>query len=439
MSANRIDRINRIMFHQLEAADKADHPNIMVYMDESDVKRWFFLVTNLPGPYAGGEYIFRLTAPVTFPQQPPEFQFLTPNGVFELGGKICISIGEFHATDAAGKTGAYGWRSALGMIGFAREVVNGMIAPDYLGGGIRVRNDPPAVKARHAAASEAYNREHHAELMGRFSDFETAHPERTVVRFRQMWRAATAAAATDFAAVMLESLPPLFADAFGPEAWRVLAGSLGRVAEIPDVPLDRLVPMGFRVNGRALILLVADRLREALAEREPAVRHALVLALHARILWEVAGDPAQNPDGRGPWVALFREAYAGFLAVLPGVCGGACRESVPDATAKVGAAPSAFPRLHADLARFLRTQDIDDKARLGKIFAARALAEAAEAPAEPEAESKDDGTGAAAAQVAALSLEAGGGAPAPPPADAVGDQDGGGSLDDYVAGLLDDL
>lgn len=428
MSANRLARI---MLYQLKAANGADHPNIMVYMDESDAKRWFFLVTNLPGPYAGGEYIFRLTAPNTFPQKPPEFHFLTPNGVFELGGKICISIGEFHATDAAGETGAYGWRSALGMIGFAREVVNGMIDPDYLGGGIRVRNDPPAVKARHAAASEAYNRKHHAKLMGHFRDFEMTHPEHKVVRFRQMWRAATAAAATDFAAVMLESLPPLFADAFGPEAWGVLAGSLGRVAKTPDAPLGQLVPMGFRVNGRALILLVADRLREALAEREPAVRDALVLALHARILWEVAGDPAQNPDERGPWVAQSREAYADFLAILPGVCGGACRESVPDAMAKVGAAPSAFPRLHADLARFLRTQDIDDKARLGKIFAARALAEAA-------AESKDasgDGTGAATAKVAALSLE--GGVGAPPPAAAPGDD--GSGLDDYVAGLLDDL
>ena len=424
-------RLARIMMFQLKAANKADHPNIMVYMDESDVKRWFFLVTNLPGPYAGGEYIFHLAAPDTFPQKPPEFHFLTPNGVFELTGKICISIGEFHASDAAGKTGAYGWRSALGMIGFAREVVNGMIDPDYLGGGIRVRNDPPATKARLAAASEAHNRKHHAKLMGHFHNFEDMHPEHTVVRFRRMWRAAASAASTDFKTAMLESLPPALADAFGPEGWALLAESLGYACTIPDIPAGQLVAMGFRVSGRDVVARVSDRVREALAEREPAIRRVLILALHARVLWELSAGDA--PD-RDTWLARFREAYNAFAAGLPSVCGGACAESVPDAMGKVGLAPAALPNLHADLARFLRTQDIDDKARLGKVFAVRALAEAAEAPVLEEAKAPEDpdlGACASAAsgdvvaaQVATLTLD--------PPEGADG------SMDDYLDELLGD-
>lgn len=419
MSANRLARI---MFYQLKAANEADHPNIMVYVDESDVKCWFFLVTNLPGPYAGGEYIFRLTAPATFPLKPPEFEFLTPNGVFELGGKICISIGEFHANDAAGKTGAYGWRPALGMIGFAREVVNGMLVPDNLGDGIRIRNDPPATKAGHAAASEAYNRQHLAELVGHFQAFEAAHPDHKVVRFRRMWRAAAAASAADFASAMLSSLPPVFADAFGETGWAILAESLGYAAQIPDIPADQPAPKGFRVNGRAVILRVADRIREALVEREPPVRLALIRALNARILWEIASAPG---PGRAPWIDKFRAAYKDFLESLPGVCGGACQESVPGAMAKVGASPAALPKLHADLARFLRSQDIDYKARLGEFFAARALAEAAEAPVEEEKEAPQPSEAAGVVFVATPAI----GDPAPAAND----------LDGYVAELLDDL
>jgi ubiquitin-protein ligase len=370
-------RISTVMAHQLKAAHKADHPNLMVHMDETDVKLWHFLVTNLPGPYAGGEYIFRLVAPDMFPQKPPEFHFLTPNGVFEPGGKICISIGEFHAGDAAGKTGAYGWRSALGMIGFAREVVNGMIDPAYLGGGIRVHDTPPATKARLAAASGAHNRSRHAELVGHFHDFEKMHPEHRVVAFRRMWRAADSAAATDFKSEELESLPPVLADAFGPEGWALLSESLGYACAIPEASAAQLVSMGFRVSGRDVTTLVAARIREALGEREPAIRHVLILVLHARILWELAAGDA---PGKESWIRRFQEAFAAFAAGLPGVCGGACAKTVPAAMAAVGLAPAALPALHADLSCFLRAQDIDKKARLGKVFAARALAEAATAP-----------------------------------------------------------
>ena len=84
------DRIARVMLFQLKAALKADHPNLMVYVDESDVQSWFFLVTNLPDPYVGGEYIFQLEAPNDFPTRPPKFQFLTPNGVFKPGAVVLI-------------------------------------------------------------------------------------------------------------------------------------------------------------------------------------------------------------------------------------------------------------------------------------------------------------------------------------------------------------
>ena len=37
------------------------------------------------------------------------------------------SVGEFHHDDAPGPDGAHGWRPALGMAGFAVQVVNGLV------------------------------------------------------------------------------------------------------------------------------------------------------------------------------------------------------------------------------------------------------------------------------------------------------------------------
>ena len=364
-------RFARIMACQHKAAVAADHPNLLVHMDEADMGIWTFLVTNLPGPYAGGEYLFRLTASPTFPQTPPVFEFLTPNGVFELGGSICISIGEFHARDAAGKAGSYGWRSVLGMIGFAREVVNGMVCPEHLGTGVRVANPPPSTKARLAAASEAFNAGHHAALMGAFRAFEVAHPGHAAVRLRAMWRAAAVAASMDFEAA--EDPGAALAAAFGPEGWTLLAESLGRAcAPGPAAP----------PGGRAVVRRVAPRVREALAERDPAVRHTLALALNARVLWELGvGDGA---DKRA-WRPRFRAAFDAFAAALPSACGGACATCVPAAMAAVGRAPAAFPGVHAELVLFLRAQDIDGKARAGKVFATRASAAAQAAAARAAA------------------------------------------------------
>lgn len=361
------DRLVRVMAYQYKAACGADHPNLIPLMNEADAKDWHFLVCNLPGAYAGGEYLFRLRAPEDFPTKPPEFSFLTPNGVFGPGGKICISIGEFHADNQAGKTGSYGWRPALGMIGFAREVANGMINPAFLGGGIRVLNDPFARKAQLAATSVAFNQNCHSGLLAEVAAFEAAHPDYKAVRHRKMWRAAAAIANADFTTTPLESLPANLADAFG-DLWAPLESGVVYLASIPDLPFAQLEPMGFPASGRAVLEKAEELIREAALERDESVRKVLVFALRARLLWE-----SRSPEGP--------EAFAAFLELLPGVCGGASAASVPDAFARVAAAPAAFPRVHGDLSRFLRTEDIDEKARRGKVLAARALAEAAVAAA----------------------------------------------------------
>lgn len=394
------------MQYQFKAALEADHPNLIPLMSEHNVKVWHFLVVNLPGPYAGGEYIFRLTAPDAFPQKPPEFVFLTNNGVFEPGGKICISIGEFHANDAPGASGSHGWRAALGMAGFAREVVNGMIDPGYLGGGIRVRNDSPAKKARMAGESVAWNQKKHADLVAQFREFEKAHPDHKAVRGLRLRRAAQEAIKTNFETADLESLAPLLAEAFG-DSWPKLSPGLSYLTEIPDAPASQLASMGFPVGGRAVLCRVAGQLREVLAEYEPPIRDALCLALHARVCWEVySGAPADQRHRFGEWHRRFTDAYKEFLEALPGVCGGASAVIVPDAMALLLEKASVLPAVHGDLSKFLRTQDIDEKARLGKAFAAKTASAAAAAAnddvaasASAEATAADDASAAATADL----------------------------------------
>lgn len=41
-------------------------------------------------------FLGRIIFPADYPFKPPNIYFLTPNGRFELGKKICLSITSFH-------------------------------------------------------------------------------------------------------------------------------------------------------------------------------------------------------------------------------------------------------------------------------------------------------------------------------------------------------
>ena len=128
-----MSKLPLILMNQYNKALKANNPNLITYVDENNLTIWYFLIKGLKDtPFEGGEYIFKLKAPDQFPHKPPSFEFCTPNGVYDIGGKICISVGEFHANDKPGSTGSYGWRPSLGMYGFANEVLNGLINYKFL-------------------------------------------------------------------------------------------------------------------------------------------------------------------------------------------------------------------------------------------------------------------------------------------------------------------
>jgi ubiquitin-protein ligase len=158
----------RKLNNQYRAALREDSPYVLFLPSEENTDLWFVLVLNLDYPYRGGEYIFRLKFKDTFPHHPPSLSCLTPNGVYQdNGGPICISIGEFHANGQ----GSYGWRPALGARGFVREVVNGLLCPDELGGiGLLGKSDKK-VRQKYADASVNHNWEKCPEVMAAFERY----------------------------------------------------------------------------------------------------------------------------------------------------------------------------------------------------------------------------------------------------------------------------
>lgn len=178
-----MSRLGKVLAAQYKNMMENPSPHLLVYLDEADIRIWYFLICGLDKPFQLGEYIFKLTAPDDFPQKPPSCEFYTANGVFEPGGPICISIGEFHADDFhATAHGAYGWRASLGMKGFAMQVVNGMICNDSLGSGIRIQKTTVLEKTTLALQSRSKNMRSLSNMYRTFESFITANPENLAVK-----------------------------------------------------------------------------------------------------------------------------------------------------------------------------------------------------------------------------------------------------------------
>lgn len=64
---------------------------------EDNLFEWHFTVRGPPdSEFAGGRYHGRITLPPEYPMKPPSIILLTPNGRFELGKKICLSMSAHH-------------------------------------------------------------------------------------------------------------------------------------------------------------------------------------------------------------------------------------------------------------------------------------------------------------------------------------------------------
>eukprot|EP01023_Acetabularia_acetabulum_P022690 TRINITY_DN2229_c0_g1_i4.p2 TRINITY_DN2229_c0_g1~~TRINITY_DN2229_c0_g1_i4.p2 ORF type:complete len:270 (-),score=48.21 TRINITY_DN2229_c0_g1_i4:803-1612(-) len=64
---------------------------------EDNIFEWFFVIRGpVDSEFEGGFYHGRIILPAEYPFKPPSFIMLSPNGRFEVGKKICLSISEKH-------------------------------------------------------------------------------------------------------------------------------------------------------------------------------------------------------------------------------------------------------------------------------------------------------------------------------------------------------
>jgi ubiquitin-protein ligase len=147
-----------IMQAQFKKAVSEPNEHIKFMMSDRP-NLWYILIGNFNGnedEFEKGAYLVRMIAPADFPFNPPRFYFMTPNGVYEVEKKVCINIGEYHKDQ---------YRAALGMAGFASQLVSGMIGWRELGNGINIVHTDAKKKRAMALDSARYNAEKHGQLI----------------------------------------------------------------------------------------------------------------------------------------------------------------------------------------------------------------------------------------------------------------------------------
>ena len=164
---------------QLKKVIRDDNPYYTCCLDTDDVTLWYVLVANLPEPYIGGRYLFKIIIPDNFPDSPPSLVALTPNGLMELGGKICVSLGEFHSNDhyRTNNKGQYGWVPSLGISGFILQgVVNALLSFGDNEKGVRLNNQSNSIKNTLAKQSKEYNVTYNKGILDLFSIHQECFP-----------------------------------------------------------------------------------------------------------------------------------------------------------------------------------------------------------------------------------------------------------------------
>lgn len=106
----------------------------------------------------GAEYLCVFIFPLEFPFKPPEFQFLTPNGIYDMDTHPCVTIGSYHAD---------GYKAAGGIYDFIRAIGSTLIAYDVLESGIGIISTSTTVdeKKELAQMSKQYNEENYPKIM----------------------------------------------------------------------------------------------------------------------------------------------------------------------------------------------------------------------------------------------------------------------------------
>lgn len=113
---------------------------------EENMFEWHFTIRGPEDtPFAGGMYHGRILLPAEYPFKPPNIVFLTKNGRFEVGTKICLSISAYHEET---------WQPAWGI----RTMLEALISflPTEGAGAIGALDWTPEERRRLAVQSRSY-------------------------------------------------------------------------------------------------------------------------------------------------------------------------------------------------------------------------------------------------------------------------------------------
>ncbi|XP_033846880.1 ubiquitin-conjugating enzyme E2 J1 [Periophthalmus magnuspinnatus] len=87
--------VKRLMKEAVELRESTEHYHAQPL--EDNLFEWHFSVRGPPdSDFDGGVYHGRIVLPPEYPMKPPSIILLTPNGRFEVGKKICLSISGHH-------------------------------------------------------------------------------------------------------------------------------------------------------------------------------------------------------------------------------------------------------------------------------------------------------------------------------------------------------
>jgi ubiquitin-protein ligase len=155
---------------QFKMATEAHDPWCKYALDEQNILRWYILVEGVSGANdefsyidergerVNGQYILVLDLSKDHPFSPPDFTWLTPNGLFQTNTRaLCVHISKYHSQN---------YPAGMKPHVFAHNLALALLESKNLGGeGMGLIRTTDAKKRKLAAESRAYNREHHPEIL----------------------------------------------------------------------------------------------------------------------------------------------------------------------------------------------------------------------------------------------------------------------------------
>ena len=140
---------------------KDPHEFFEAYPDENNILVWYFIVK---GPdfsdFKGGYYLGKIMHQPEYPLKPPDFMILTPNGRFVENKKICLSNSGYHSNEWSAM-----WNIKAILTGFLSIML------DDVDNGISHIHRSKEERQVLADQSVKYNKEHHPELLKKFTRF----------------------------------------------------------------------------------------------------------------------------------------------------------------------------------------------------------------------------------------------------------------------------